>query len=217
MGGRGSGRKPATLFIPDLDREPWERQRAENDKSFAAFTIYRDLGGLRTLLTTARHLGKKDGYRRHLESWSRRYGWPSRCGEFDRHRDQIVREEDERIRIEAQAEDTRAALKLTRSIIELCNGDMELWIDKINRFKETQRELKEVGAEQLDPILSPLELKSLADTGLKLQRLVEERPTEIGEQRHEVTINDRRKRLQAAIQDPEVREAMRMVAEKVGE
>ncbi|MEQ9263999.1 MAG: hypothetical protein RLN81_02170 [Balneolaceae bacterium] len=66
---------------------PWAHLSQESDLAFKAFTIYRDLGGNRSLTKTAKELGKKKHYTSQLEKWSKKYEWVRRTLLYDEYLD----------------------------------------------------------------------------------------------------------------------------------
>lgn len=64
---------------PDEIR-PWERQPGETSKAYAAFSVYRDLGGERTLEKAAKELGKSTGT---IDRWAAQWGWKARTEAWD--------------------------------------------------------------------------------------------------------------------------------------
>ena len=58
----------------------WERLDSDTDKSWEAFTVYRDLGSTRTLDTVAKVLGKSP---KLIERWSPKHEWVRRAGLWD--------------------------------------------------------------------------------------------------------------------------------------
>jgi hypothetical protein len=211
VGAPGSGRRRAVPFIPDPSRVPWDRQPDETDKAWAAFVIYRDLGSIRTVARTTKELGKRNP--QHVEDWSRKYGWRFRVEEYDRDQDRKAREEAERIRLAEVERQTKEMLTVTRSMWVLAGEGLRFWLERIEALRKSAEAGETIDGE---PPLSPADIKNLADAGMKLQRLLEEKPTEIGEQRAQITVEDRRRRLQRGLGDPEVRDAMRLVAKKIG-
>ena len=66
-------------FNPDLDTE----------KSYRAFSIYRNLGVDRTFVKTADELGRVRGYAAQLEKWSFEGDWVARALAYDLHLDKL--------------------------------------------------------------------------------------------------------------------------------
>ena len=61
--------------------KPYDRQPNETDKSWAAFCMYRDMGGERSLEKLGQKIGKRSG--RFLQQWCSKYKWVERCRPFD--------------------------------------------------------------------------------------------------------------------------------------
>lgn len=78
--------------------EPWERQEREGSRSFALFTIYRDLGPSRSLeaVAIATIPGRERGDGRALSGalgrLCKRWEWTTRAEAWDDHQDEIARE-----------------------------------------------------------------------------------------------------------------------------
>ena len=65
----------------------WDRIKVDTDKSFRAFTFYRDMGPERSLAKVREKLGKDPGYGRQLEVWSSKHRWVARAGAYDGYLD----------------------------------------------------------------------------------------------------------------------------------
>lgn len=74
----------------------WDRQN-DTDKSFAAFSIYRDLGPNRSLSQVVDQV-RQD--LRQLKYWSSKYEWVDRCADFDRYIDKLAQKENEDVWLE---------------------------------------------------------------------------------------------------------------------
>lgn len=68
--------------------EPWERQKGETAKAYAAFCAYRDLGPDRSIRKAGEKLGKNQTT---LEQWSAQNKWRERAGKWDDEQDRIAR------------------------------------------------------------------------------------------------------------------------------
>lgn len=80
-----------------IQREPWERQPGETSPAFAAFALYRDLGGSRTIRRAAEI--HAESTRRNIETvysgfkvWASKWDWHTRCEEYDVIVDRRMRE-----------------------------------------------------------------------------------------------------------------------------
>jgi hypothetical protein len=77
---------------------PWERQADESDRAFAAFVVYRDLGGRRSLDEVCRRLyprsqtGRKRAATGRVQLWSTRHRWVARARAWDAERDRLSRQ-----------------------------------------------------------------------------------------------------------------------------
>ena len=61
--------------------KPYDRQPTDTDKSWAAFCMYRDMGGERSLDKLGIKIGKRSG--RYLQQWCGKHKWVERCRAFD--------------------------------------------------------------------------------------------------------------------------------------
>jgi hypothetical protein len=62
------------------DNHIWERQPTDTDKSFEAFSIYRDMGANRSLDIVSQKLSKSIPL---IKRWSRQHNWQERVAHFD--------------------------------------------------------------------------------------------------------------------------------------
>ncbi|MBP5971588.1 hypothetical protein HW132_02245 [Brasilonema sp. CT11] len=92
----------------DEDLQSWERQTGESNKAWAAFQVFRDLGGKRTITAAQEVLQRPIGYRRTLEEWSSRYNWVARCREYDQYIDRITRVQREQVKRDEYARKVEA-------------------------------------------------------------------------------------------------------------
>ncbi len=203
MGGKGSGRKAIVEYIPVDGVEAWDRQPDETDKAFAAFAAYRDLGADRTVAKAIEALGKKPNYRSTCEAWSRQWSWVARVGAWDSYEDRRKREAVLKVaeRKAVQKLNVADALWMTAA------KGLGMWANYLDRF------LEDHPGEQ--PPISPADVNRLADTGLKLSQLLEGKPTEIEEQRMQITVEERRKGLQRIIGNPQLRAAMKQANDAI--
>jgi hypothetical protein len=61
--------------------KPYDRQPTDTDKSWAAFCMYRDMGGERSLEKLGQKIGKRSC--RFLYQWCSKHKWVERCRTFD--------------------------------------------------------------------------------------------------------------------------------------
>lgn len=200
----GSGRRSTKLWVPAPDRDPWDRQPKETDQAWAAFVVYRDMGLQRTLWRAAEILGKPKP-ERVLEELSARLGWRFRVESWDRHQDAMRRDAQLKAEAKDAAKQRLLQLDVADSMVGLAMAGLRQWAEYIARERAAGRE----------PDLSPSDVQKLADAGMKLGRLVRDQPTAIEEQRVEMTVDDRRQRMQLAAKDPDVRQAMKVITERV--
>lgn len=204
MGGKGSGIKSSSSFVPAADREPFDRQPEESDKAFEAFVLYRSMGAERTISKVTKQLHKRVGI---CERWSREQGWSYRAAEWDRAEDRHRREAS----LQAAEDKAREKVMVADLMWETAAEALILW----NRKLEAQAQYiqENPDAPLPTPCMSPNHARQLAEAGLKLSQLLQGKPTEIGEQRRLLTVDDRRKAIRGIIGDVRVRDAMKVVAE----
>lgn len=78
--------------------ELWEQRKGERAKAFYLFTIYRDLGRLRSLEKVPPKYNELTGETisiGQVTTYSAKHGWVERSHAYDRHQDEIVRLERE--------------------------------------------------------------------------------------------------------------------------
>ena len=206
MGGKGSGGKTTRIFIAAPDREPFDRQPDETDQAWAGFCSYRDLGLERTVDKAVPVLGKKPSYRRVMEGWSMRWGWRLRVVEWDRVADRKARE----AQLEAIADTNRQMMTVAEGLWKLAGQDLMRWHEKLRQSQEEAEKSETPAA----PLLTAKETEALAATGIKLQRMLLDQPSEILEMRERASVDDRRQHLQRLAKDPKAREAMRTVTDR---
>ncbi len=80
--------------MPTDPAPPWERQPGEPARAFAAFAVYRDCGGRRSLAEACRRFygdGGSTAKVRCLERWSATWRWVERAGAWDAELDRQSR------------------------------------------------------------------------------------------------------------------------------
>lgn len=128
-------------MIDDLAPKPWERQPSETRRAFYAFTLYRDLGPLRSGAKVREQLGIS---LRQVEKWSALNNWVERSNAYDAYNDELRRE---RYREELwQAKDNHARIarsflsKVAARLIEL--GPDELTPALIVQWAKVAQEME---------------------------------------------------------------------------
>lgn len=76
--------------IPDGPVEEWERQKAESPEAFEAWVRYRDMDGKRSVQRVSVELGKAYTM---IRDWSLRWHWVDRLRAWQRHVDELARQE----------------------------------------------------------------------------------------------------------------------------
>jgi hypothetical protein len=89
--------EPDSLEAADLveHREVWDKQPAESDRAFSAFTIYRD-AEKRTFKLVAEQLNCSP---QNIFQWSSKFNWRLRCDAYDIDQDRHQREDMARSRV----------------------------------------------------------------------------------------------------------------------
>lgn len=192
MGGRGSGRRTAKVFVCALDRDEFDRQPGEPETAWKSFIVYRDMGLDRTLEKTRVVLGKTNpGYLKALEEWSREWGWRTRTEAWDR-------EIDRRHRKEMFAEVER----MRRRHVDLAVSLQDLGTVELRKLlAAANRAIKE------NVITGELLLK-LIDLGIKLERQGRGEPESIIEERRQLTADEERDAMKVLLRDPKAMEAV---------
>lgn len=176
MGGQGSGRKtPARIeFAPNL--EIWDRQPIESDVAWLGFVTYRDMGLGRTIARATETLGKKPGYAKTMEAWSRNYAWRQRVEAYDSHLDQQRREAIVEEKRQEAKDMVRRHLSFSNTMQRLVSVELTRWINKVGANLDKPDLDK-------DPELSPEQLQKLLDQAVKLERLNRGEPESVTETR----------------------------------
>ncbi len=162
-----------------VQEHPWDRipddgeGRMESSKAFHAFTVYRDMGAVRSLAKTVRELGKPSGYKSLLEKWSREWHWVDRVAAYDQHLDrqaQLETEEARKQMIVRQIEQAMSRQNFGISLRGVAAGKINEWtrLLKEGKLKLSTTELAKI----LDVAIR------LEESGEKLERLCRGEPTE---------------------------------------
>ena len=175
------------------ERNPWDRQKGETRKAFAAFLCYRDLGDARTLQQVAKTLTKSETL---IRGWSAKWGWLDRVAAyeesvraeaehqtFERRINEQLGEAEER---EKQRKTRLGGARILRSVataaavelgaaLQAGEHKQTLTCPKCGEVMGTDRLMKLAGiARQIAPMF---------DKGAMHERLEEQRPTAIVETR----------------------------------
>ncbi len=204
MGGRGSGSKPVEVALA-VGLDPWERQPGESAKAWSAFVEYRKLGAERAIRKVVQSVGQKARYVSVLEKWSARWGWVMRAGAWDAYADRCERE----AVLEVAEQKARDKLSVADEMWQTAALGLVMWSEYLIHVRQEQI----AAGAPAEPPISPADVHRLADAGLKLSQLLEGKPTDIQEQRAQITIEERRKGIQQLIGNPRLRAAMRQVVE----
>jgi len=104
------------------ERQLWERQKGETQKSYAAFCLYRDAGPKRSLRATHdTFYGEGRSNLAQITVWSTKWQWVARTAAYDEHLDAQRRERMEAARAEiedAELKDYRAQMKRWHEVWE---------------------------------------------------------------------------------------------------
>jgi IS30 family transposase len=126
-----------------MSTKPWERQRGESQKSYEAFSIYRDMGATRSIQKVAQKLTKSDAL---LRRWSSKWNWVERAKEYDAEIDRQYLLEQEEERKKMSERHAKQAMMFQNKILErlrtidpnrLSPADLIRWFDiavKIERL-----------------------------------------------------------------------------------
>ncbi len=219
MGGKGSGSKPVE-FDPASGVDPWERQPGETGKAFAAFAEYRKMGPERAIRKVVQAVGQKDRYASVLEKWSARWGWVTRAAEWDSYEDRRERE----AVLEVAEKKAVERVRVAQLMVDVSAKSLFMWNEVLNHAMTVGKKAKEdalnagaVVPSPPSPPISPNDTQRLADAGMKLVQLLEGKPTDIREQRQQITVEERRKGIQQLVGNPKLRAAMKQVAEAMEE
>jgi hypothetical protein len=151
--------RKSKALAPLPDPLPWEKQRGEGAKAFAAFALYRDLRTQRSLVKVERTLHETGvpAHRATIAGWSSRWRWVERADAWDREEDRIQREEHARTVGEARRAEAMAGTLMLGAAIRRLTGD------------ENTRENEAVIIQPLDlNQMDAGEVARLADVGAKL-------------------------------------------------
>lgn len=122
-----------------IERDPWERQPKEPAKAFQAFTAYRDMGPTRSLRRIGRNVPRAIEEQpantwpmQSLGNWSTRHAWVARADAWDRHLDQIAREQQEQRRREMVDQHDALATQMLNRVAQRLVGDQVAGVDPLD-------------------------------------------------------------------------------------
>ena len=192
-------------FAPD--RKPFERQPGETGKAWKAFLIYRDLGVDRTLRRTAEIYHERNGLQsktetveRNLQEWSRKQGWRVRVEEYDRELDKArQREAFRQVRIMRNRH-----ISLAQSVQELAAVELKKWLKRATDAEDIS-------------VVAVVDILKAMKTGVEVERAARGEPTEIHENRHKITTEEKRDGMKALLGDPNALEQLDSLIEQVNE
>lgn len=150
------------------DRDPWERQRGESSKAFAAFCAFRDAGGTRGVQRVATELAKS---RTLMARWAARWNWHERAAAWDRKLD-------DEARAAAVAEVKQAAVNHAKQA-----RMMFAWAAVETKKIITMAQASSGPLTNRHGEVDVNAIRSMAETAIKLERLVLGEPGEIREDR----------------------------------
>jgi hypothetical protein len=200
-------KKPPFKFDPD--RKTFERQPKEPDKAWQAFVIYRDMGFERSLSKAAKKYKESTESKAKLRSiednmgkLSSEYKWVSRSADWDNELDKRRR----RQKVLAIEEMQERHLKLATSMQGLGAIELQKWINKAQEAKASN-----------EITLAIKELKELIDLGIRLERLNRDEPESVNKTKQdvEVSIDNKRKHMRKFLEDKELSEEVRSLANKI--
>jgi hypothetical protein len=106
----------------ELQEPIWERQKGERSKAFYLFTLYRDLGPLRTIDKVRANYQKGQGESislNQLHKYSMHCQWVCRSEAYDDYQDQQARKEMEEARKEMIKRHAQESKELQRDVLKL--------------------------------------------------------------------------------------------------
>ncbi len=90
-------------------RQPWNLQPGETANAFAAFCVYRDQDGKRSVAKAAKILGKNVTT---MGQWSSKYGWIERVRSWEAEKDRVSTEAEAREVEKMKARQIKLALQM---------------------------------------------------------------------------------------------------------
>lgn len=149
------------------DRELWERQPGEGNKSWVSFCAYRDMPpGERSMAAAFRIYVERPTARQANDNWwalRKQWHWAERVVAYDRHMDDLYRKELEARRIQARVETADLGQAMRQKAMEA--------VAELKAITTTVRKVDGKRVRVVRSSLSPGQIAQLAKVGVKLERL----------------------------------------------
>ena len=170
-----------TYVSVDFEGDPWDRQTWEIDSAWNGFVIYRDMGPQeRSVSKVAKAIGK---HQNNVYPWSKNNRWVERAALYDRYVDQRARE----AKLKAFEEATERHVKIGMVFQQVAARELT----KINQRS----------AAATIEVLTPEQILRYAEQGIRTERLARGEPESITQEKHELSVADKRKQLAAVAVD----------------
>ena len=182
----------------------WQRLPTDtSDKAFAAFIIYRDMGGDRTYNKVSEVLGLSPKSHQQIQEWSNRYNWRERAMAYDNYLAQV--------KVDAEVDAIKEMAERHARIAGKMLAAVETTLDGVTSGDGTIKVARP----------GSRDLHGWVKTAADLERLTAGQPTEIG--KTEVGVTERADPLADAMRDrlqndPVAQElALRLLEQVAGE
>ena len=155
-----------------------ERQPGEGQKAWAAFTVYRDLGSIRSITKAWRKFStREEGENGRWELWARKFRWVERAAAYDSHLDgqrRLALERRLALLTERQIEYKFKAQDYVEDLVETLRGAVKKHepapVTDIERTEDKEVTVKESGVVEVKTVRT--RIKGMKTSGLA--RLSEE-------------------------------------------
>ena len=144
----------------------FEQQPRESNRAFAAFRVYRDMGGARSLAATGVKLGKG---KRQMEKWSKKFDWGVRVKAYASYLGEVERQTIQSVAREKAVEWDKIHEAVRREAWQKGTDLLALADDFLERWRETAR------VPGFESVVRGIEL------GIRLKQIAAGMPTEIKE------------------------------------
>ncbi len=189
-----SKKKPQNKALSSQVIEIWDRRDTESEPAFAAFMAYREMGLDRSIRAVAAKLERSLTL---IGGWSSKHDWPARAAAWDRQLDSANRSGQ---LAEARRQGTqmqRRHSRVARLSLRIAEVELTRQLNLIQGGVRVEGEFDETAL----PTLELGEVRKLAETMVKLERLVEGEPEAIVENREATTWAEKVKMVLAAEDD----------------